>query len=89
MGIIKSAMGFGGVERVCERILGEIEQAHARGESEIWVEYTQHEIGIRANATQMAVFIRRRIEKAGYQVVDGSGGAYGEDVRLQVRCGGK
>jgi hypothetical protein len=34
----------------------------------------------------MAVFIRRRIEKAGGEVLDGTGGDYGEDVEFLVRC---
>jgi hypothetical protein len=37
MGIIKSVMGFGGVERVGERIVKEIEDARARGEQQVLV----------------------------------------------------
>jgi len=86
MGIVRSVMGFGGVERVGERIVQEIEDARARGEQQVLVRYTQSEIGVRANASQMAVFIRRRIEKAGGEVLDSKGGDYGEDVELLVRC---
>jgi hypothetical protein len=85
VGIFKSLMGFGGVERVGDRILGELEAARDRGESQLVVGYTQSEIGIRGNASQMALFIRRKFEKEGFEVADGEGGAYGEDVRFIVR----
>jgi hypothetical protein len=85
VGLFKSIMGFGGVERVGDRIVGELEAARSRGESELVVGYTQSEIGIRGNATQMALFIRRKFEKQGFEVVDGQGGAYGADVRFVVR----
>lgn len=85
MGFVKSLMGFGGVERVGDRIVEEVEAARARGEEQLEVGYAQSEIGIRGDATHMAVFIRRRIEKAGFEVVDGQGGDYGDDVRLLVR----
>lgn len=79
-------MGFGGVERVTDRILEELEAARGRGEQQLVVSYTQSEIGIRANATQMAVFIRRKIEKRGFEIIDGTGGEFGGDVRLLVSC---
>jgi hypothetical protein len=84
LGFFKSVMGFGGVEQVGDRILGELESARDRGEQQLVVGYTQSEIGIRANATQMAVFIRRKMEKKGFEVLDGKGGEFGEDVRLLV-----
>jgi hypothetical protein len=87
VGFIKSVMGLGGVEKVGDRILGELEAARNRGEERLWVGYTQSEIGIRGNATQMAVFIRRKIEKRGFEVIEGEGGSFGDDVRLLVRCG--
>jgi len=86
MGFVKSVLGLGGVEKVGNRIVEELEAARARGEEQLLVGYTQSEIGIRANATQMAVFIRRRIEKAGFEVLDGRGGDFGADVRMLVRC---
>lgn len=86
MGFVKSLFGFGGVERVGDRIVMELEAARARGEEQLLVGYTQSEIGIRGNATQMAVFIRRKIEKAGFEVLEGQGGDFGDDVRLLVRC---
>jgi len=86
MGIVKSLLGFGGVEKVGDRIVEELEAARARGEEQLLIGYTQSEIGIRGSATQMAVFIRRRIEKAGFEVLDGQGGEFGDDVRLLVRC---
>jgi hypothetical protein len=49
VGFVKSVMGFGGVERVGDRILEEIRQAQARGEEQLWVQYSQREIGIRAS----------------------------------------
>jgi hypothetical protein len=85
VGIFKSVMGFGGVERVGERIVGELEAARDRGEAELEVGYSQSEIGVRANATQMGAFIRRKIEKAGFAVTAGEGGEYGADVRMLVR----
>jgi hypothetical protein len=85
MGLVKSLMGLGEVERVGERIVKEAEAARTRGEEQIKVRYTQSETGIRGNATQMAVFIRRRIEKAGFEVIGGQGGDFGDDVRLLVR----
>jgi hypothetical protein len=86
MGFVKSLLGFGGVERVGDRIVEELEAARERDEEQLLVGYTQSEIGIRGNATQMAVFIRRKIEKAGFEILDGQGGDFGDDVRLLVRC---
>jgi hypothetical protein len=86
MGFVKSMLGFGGVEKAGNRILGELEAARARGEEQLVVGYTQSEIGIRADATAMAVFIRRKIEKQGFEVLDEDGGEFGADVRLVVRC---
>lgn len=54
------------VSRRGGRIVGELEAARARGDEQLMVGYSQSEIGIRGNATQMAVFIRRKIEKAGF-----------------------
>lgn len=86
MGILKSLAGFGGVERVGDRLLQEVAQAKARGETQVWVSYTQQEIGVRGNASQMAIFIRRKLEKAGHAVTDvQASGSYGDDVRLLVR----
>lgn len=87
MGIIKSVLGFGGIERIGERVLKEVDLAQARGETQVWVKYSQNEVGMSNNATKMAVLIRRRIEKAGHEVLDGEGGDYGDDVRLLVRIG--
>lgn len=81
--------GFGGVEKVGNRIVDELEAARARGEEQLLVGYSQSEIGVRANATQMGVFVRRRIEKAGFEVLDGEGGDYRADVRLLVSCRSK
>jgi hypothetical protein len=85
MGFVKSLMGFGGVEKVGNRIVEELEAARTRGEEQLVVGYTQSEIGVRANATQMAVFIRRKIEKSGFEVIDGEGGSFGADVQMLVR----
>lgn len=86
MGLLKSLFGFGGVERVGDRLLEEAAQAKARGEDQVWLSYTQQEIGIRGNAAQMGVFIRRKLEKAGYSVVDAEAtGSFGDDVRLLIR----
>jgi hypothetical protein len=86
MGFVKSLLGLEGVEKVGDRILGELEAARARGEQQLLISYTQSEIGVRANATQMALLIRRRFEKRGFEVLDGEGGAFGDDVRMLVRC---
>lgn len=86
MGFVKSLLGLGGVEKVGNRILDELEAARARGEEQLLVSYTQSEIGARANATQMALLIRRRFEKRGFEVLDGEGGGFGDDVRMLVRC---
>lgn len=87
MGLMKGLIGLNGVDRVAERILKEIEQRRARGEREFWVGYSQDEIGMRNSATSMAVLVRRKIEKAGHQIVDGEGGKFGDDVRFRIRCG--
>jgi hypothetical protein len=87
MGLLKGFAGLNGVDRAAERIIQEIEQRKARGEREFWVSYTQKEIGMRNSATQLASLVRRKIEKAGYEIVDGEGGSFGDDVRLLIRCG--
>jgi len=84
---MKSLAGLGRVERVGDRILQEIDKRQRGGETELWVTYTQGEIGMMTNATQVASLVRRKIEKAGHEVVDGEGGQFGDDVRLLVRCG--
>ena len=86
MGLLRSIGGFKGYDRVSERILAEIEERRARGEHEFWISYTQLEIGGRNSASTFVPMLRRKIEKAGHQVVEGEGGSFGETVRLRVRC---
>ena len=89
MGLLKKVAGFEGIDVVSDRLLREIRQRQAAGESEFWVGYTQKEIrGRMASATQLAPLVRRKLEQAGYQVADGEGGSFGDDVRFLVRVRG-
>ncbi len=87
MGLMRSLSPFSKIDRAAERILKEIDQRQSQGEQEFWVQYTQQEVSMVTSASQVASLIRRKIEKAGHEVVDGEGGNFGDDVRLLVRCG--
>ena len=86
MGLMKKFAGLEGVDDVADRLLREIRQRQSTGEREFWVGYTQKEIrGRMASATQLAPLVRRKIEQAGYRIVDGQGGSFGDDVRFLIR----
>ena len=86
MGFMKKFAGLEGVDVVADQLLREIRQRQSAGEQEFWVGYTQKEIrGRMASATQLAPLVRRKIEQAGYKIVDGEGGSFGDDVRFLVR----
>jgi hypothetical protein len=86
MGIIKSVMGFGGMDRVGNRIVLEAEERRRRGELEdFWFGYNQNDIGIRASITSAGGYIALKLRRAGLQIVSSEGGGYGRPVRLLIQ----
>ena len=85
MGFLKKVVALDGVDEVADRLVREIEQRKARGESHFWVTFTQREIrGRMASATSLASLVRRKIEKAGHRVRAVEGVKFGDDVRLRI-----
>lgn len=85
--IMKGVAGLNGVDRAVDRLLVQAVEHQRRGETEFWVSYGQDDTGGTAKASGWATLVTSRLRKTGYEVVTvETGGRFGDDVRILVRC---